>query len=53
MAKSQVSTWWPVAPSDVGKWTANYTKPPPLDGCKDPDTSQSSSGTRHLSLPLG
>lgn len=32
MAKSQVSTWWPVAPSDVGKWTANYTKPPPLDG---------------------
>ena len=53
MAKSQVSTWWPVAPSDVGKWTANYTKPPPLDGCKEIDTSQSSFGNRHLALPLG
>jgi alpha-N-acetylglucosaminidase len=31
-AKSQVATWWPVAPSDVAEWTANYTKGPPLDG---------------------
>ena len=31
-ARSQVSTWWPVAPSDVEDWTANYTKSPPLDG---------------------
>ena len=33
MARSQVSTWWPVAPSDAAKQTSNYTKGPPLDGC--------------------
>jgi hypothetical protein len=31
-ARSQVSTWWPVAPSDVNEWTGNLTKGPPLDG---------------------
>jgi hypothetical protein len=32
-ARSQVSTWWPVAPSDEDKQTKNYTSGPPLDGC--------------------
>jgi hypothetical protein len=32
MARSQVSTWWPVAPSDAELKTANFTKGPPLDG---------------------
>ena len=31
-ARSQVSTWWPVSTTDVDRWTANYTKGPPLDG---------------------
>ena len=32
MARSQVSTWWPVAPSDAADKTKNFTSGPPLDG---------------------
>ena len=34
MARSQVSTWWPVAPSDAALKTGNFSKGPPLDGCE-------------------
>ena len=35
MARSQVSTWWPVAPADAAKQTKNFTSGPPLDGVRD------------------
>jgi hypothetical protein len=53
-ARSQVSTWWPVAPSDEDKQTKNYTSGPPLDGCAlhlppaaHPHTPPPSSGHTH------
>ena len=35
MARSQVSTWWPVAPADAAKQTKNFTSGPPLDGVRE------------------
>ena len=32
MARSQISTWWPVAISDAADKTKNFTSGPPLDG---------------------